>query len=275
MNDIEVMALDTVGNTATIHLAVVLDTVPPTASVTATVGGEVHGDGEGAVYTREAQVLIHLSSNEDVIVEMANGTSFPLAAGDRSMTVLLKEGVNGFTYSMSDSAGNGAGPFVFSIVLDTFPPELEILSPAHGTVVAVDQVLVRGRTETGVTISVSGAVPIVYPNGSFEALVPLAQGPNSVVVRVTDSANNTAVETVQVFREDREEPRPSGGVVAMVVAASLLAGFLATLATLHALRRSGRDADESQWSGEPETPGFDEGPIVDERQGNDGGSGPG
>ena len=205
-NDVEVVAVDAAGNMATMHLKVVLDTVPPVVGVT--VGGATLSTGSGAIVTGEDEASFLFSADEDVTVEVAGGTPFPMEAGSLARRYLLEEGANRFTFVMRDEAGNEAGPFTFTIERDTEPPELFVTYPVDGTLMREGQVLVRGFTEAGATLSIGGTVPVSYINGNFEALVPLSMGPNSILLEATDAANNTASRSVEVIGGEQGNAEP-------------------------------------------------------------------
>jgi hypothetical protein len=207
-NDIEVVAVDVAGNAATMHLEVVLDTVPPVVGVTVTVGSETFTASDGAIVTGEDEASFLFSADEDVTVVVAGGTPFPMEAGSLARRYLLEEGANRFTFVMRDEAGNEAGPFTFTIERDTEPPELFVTYPVDGTLMREGQVLVRGFTEAGATLSIGGTVPVSYINGNFEALVPLSMGPNSILLEATDAANNTASMSVEVIGEEHGNAEP-------------------------------------------------------------------
>jgi hypothetical protein len=275
-NDVEVVAVDAAGNMATMHLKVVLDTVPPVVGVTVTVGGATLSTGSGAIVTGEDEASFLFSADEDVTVEVAGGTPFPMEAGSLARRYLLEEGANRFTFVMRDEAGNDAGPFTFTIERDTERPELVVTYPIDGMVTREDQVLMRGFTEAGATLSIGGAIPIVFINGSFEALVPLSMGPNSIILEATDAANNTAMGSVQVFREERENPKPDDSGSGIVKGAiGLLVGFLLTSAAILMMRQNRKDGDmETLHSGESDPNELNRGSFEDERSRDGEGSGP-
>ncbi|MCK5252970.1 MAG: hypothetical protein KAQ96_08465, partial [Thermoplasmata archaeon] len=245
-NDIEVVAIDAAGNMATERLVVRLDTKPPVLNVTVTVDGVTFGVGTGTIITKGTEAIFEFTADERVDVDVVGRIAFTMTAGRLNKTILLFEGLNGFTFEMRDEGGNDAGPFVFIIERDTVPPILVVKFP-DGDLTTVEQhVIVRGMTEAGALVSIEGSSPIVFMNGSFEALVPLNMGSNSIIITVRDAANNTVRESIQVLRLDKEDLDPAeSGTWMIVVAICLVIGFSSSFAVVWMMRRRRDSTDEA------------------------------
>jgi hypothetical protein len=77
--------------------------------------------------------------------------------------------------------------------------EIQITSPADGATVTSTPVLVSG-TVSGVeplTVTVNG-IPATLGSGTFNASVPLVEGPNLLVASVTDDAGSNASDSITV-----------------------------------------------------------------------------
>jgi len=241
-NGIMVEALDAAGNVARARIVVVLDTRPPVLEVTLTVGGRTYAAGGRAVVTKDGEARFVVVADERGTVEVTGRTAFTVEAGSVTRTYLLEEGANVFRFAMRDVAGNAGVPVEFTVELDTVAPSLIVLYPKDGTVVWEEQIQIRGITEPGAEISIEGVLPIVYVNGSFEAIFPLTLGSNSILVEVRDAANNSAKDYTQVVRMQREVLTPAeGGTGLLIGLVCLLIGFTVSFAALWIIRQNRKE----------------------------------
>jgi len=119
--------------------------------------------------------------------------------------VALQPGRNDFSATVVGPGGEGEASPIVTYVLDTTKPTLAISSPKDKTAVNGASVTIVGTTQGASTISARNeangrtAVGAADASGSFQVLVPLADGPNAISVTATDPAGNaaTAVLTVQ------------------------------------------------------------------------------
>ncbi|MEM4728457.1 MAG: right-handed parallel beta-helix repeat-containing protein [Thermoplasmata archaeon] len=84
-----------------------------------------------------------------------------------------------------------------SILVDT-ELQLRVESPEEGALVNKSPVRVSGVAEPMCCVTVNGLPAEVDPEGNFEALVELGEGPQTLTVVAVDEAGNTAVETRNV-----------------------------------------------------------------------------
>ncbi|NOT33894.1 MAG: hypothetical protein HOP12_06965, partial [Candidatus Eisenbacteria bacterium] len=84
----------------------------------------------------------------------------------------------------------------FELRADATPPRLEVLQP-NGAVMA-RQFRVRGSSEPGTQVRVSGERVAVGIDGSFERDVVLETGVNMIVVEALDEVGNVAYRTLHV-----------------------------------------------------------------------------
>jgi hypothetical protein len=101
----------------------------------------------------------------------------------------LADGPHNLTVRARDAAGNVGNATSWAFVVDTVRPFIEMTAPPG--LVNTSTVLLRGATEPGSTITVSGLPYAVAPDGTFAAEVPLVDGDNVLDVLVVDRAGNT------------------------------------------------------------------------------------
>ena len=127
--------------------------------------------------------------------------------------VPLATGRNFFTATIKSEAGESEPSAQVTYVLDLEEPKLELRSPRDGeTINAAEAVLVgktQGRTaltaRSGTAGKAGKAVETVSASdGTFELAVPLAKGENTITLKATDPAGNTAEKTLEVERGDGE-----------------------------------------------------------------------
>jgi hypothetical protein len=121
--------------------------------------------------------------------------------------VPLSEGDNSITAAVTGPAGESLHSAPIAIELDTQAPPVTLSEPAAG-VVYTPETVVRGRSEPGVTLSVSnrsnraGATLVVADDGAFEVALALAAGRNDILVEARDRAGNASRASVTVERRD-------------------------------------------------------------------------
>lgn len=126
----------------------------------------------------------------------------PAAVGpDGSWTadVTLSEGDNALLVEAEDALGNTASATVH-VTLDTTPPDLEIDSPDDDSTVDEPSVVVEGTTDAGAWVYVNGVLAS-DGSSSWEAIVVLAEGGNTITVTAMDELGNSVTETVSVTYE--------------------------------------------------------------------------
>lgn len=135
------------------------------------------------------------------ITKTASGKSY---ACSYTPSAALPDGSNTIAVDASDNDGNAATQKSVTFRIDTVPPELSVMAPANGLVTNNAACTVTGSTndETSgpctVTIKLnSGAAADVTVNsdGSFNKLLTLATGSNTITVVSTDSAGKSSTVT--------------------------------------------------------------------------------
>ncbi|MCD6422218.1 VCBS repeat-containing protein, partial [bacterium] len=131
-----------------------------------------------------AQLMIN---GEEVMVDSQGGFT---------ATVTLEEGENLLEVEARDAAGN-TRLVTQTVTLDTVPPALVVKGPADGLASFQEILSVKGETEPGATVIVSGTL-FVAEDGNFQAWVLLRPGVNPIVVAALDAAGNSRVITREV-----------------------------------------------------------------------------
>ena len=138
-----------------------------------------------------------------------------LASGSRDRTVLLWN-LSHFNIGSSKSAPNAsvvARTQPKSIVADTTPPNIVILSPkAHQVPATLEHLTIRGEVNDDNSIrevSVAGQAVSVSAEGRFTAIVELDQNENVIHVTATDVRGNMDTKRLTILRQmptDLEPP---------------------------------------------------------------------
>jgi RHS repeat-associated protein len=116
--------------------------------------------------------------------------------------VPLVEGANEIRATARDTFGNEAASEPVLYVLDSTAPAIAITSPAGGQVMISPEVVVTGTVADphllGVTVNGVDAT-LDETAGTFRAVVPLADGANTLTAVATDRAGHTAQAAVTVI----------------------------------------------------------------------------
>ncbi len=188
VNTIVLQASDSVGNTNTKMLTLILDTLAPALTITSPVD---------YASTNQDSTIVTGTTESGATVKI-NGQIADNLGGIFTKEVKLGTSQNKITVEVTDSVGNSVSQDLH-VIKDTIPPELSIQAPVDGAVFNEQtrgKAEIRGRTEAGATVYVNGE-RIGTAGTNFQAFVYLAQGNNSIVVTAYDPAGNS--ETVEIF----------------------------------------------------------------------------
>lgn len=205
---VDVMAVDRVGNTATVRLTILRDSVAPEATFTWVEAGSPIVEVGGVPTTAGSQVGLHILLTEAATVAFA-GRTLDLPAGESTEVVALADGANRFTVSVHDAAGNGPPDETLQVNRDTTPPEITLFEPQGGTTMDVGSVEVKGQVEPGSAVTVNGNPVALSATGDFHVLVDLVLGANTVTVVAKDALGNAANMSVSVEWKVPTEPEPT------------------------------------------------------------------
>lgn len=132
-------------------------------------------------------------------VELTSVARINASAAVLESPFVLADGDHTVAVSAADANGNrNATSWSFSI--DSTPPSLTVTSPTVALTTA-GTILVAGTTDVDANVTVNGVPAAVDPNGSFNATVILAEGPNPIAVVATDPAGNEATFVTTVTRD--------------------------------------------------------------------------
>ena len=187
-------AVDRAGNLATASRVVVRDSQSPTLTITDPAAGSVVPEAMVAVSGAVYEPNLDRVTVQGIAAEV-QGDTF-------SASVALVEGENTIVVRATDRLGN-ATEAIRLVRRDATAPGLEINSPAEGSRLAADSVVVSGLLEEteGVALTVNG-VPATIVGSTFSAAaVPLVEGENRLIARARDANGNEGVRTRTVVRD--------------------------------------------------------------------------
>lgn len=178
-----------------------------------------------------------IASGRQIEVDL-NGQAvgvFPIASDGRfgGGTITLPDGTSTITARLVEGTSEIAASSA-TVVVDRTAPPLSITRPKANDTIEGPDVVIEGKTEAGVEVSVSGRALRPNPDGTFTERLSAPTGPLTLAIVARDKAGNetkTALQlTVKVSSQaptagvamavllDRTKVRPSETVVARIVA---------------------------------------------------------
>lgn len=115
--------------------------------------------------------------------------------------------------TIASSAVLGLGAFVyvlFQVLSVNHTPALTIIEPKADTVLQGSSVLVRGKTEPGITVTVNEQIVLVQSDGSFETTLGVAPGQKDFRFVATNRFGKEKAELVSLRIDDT--PKVAGEV---------------------------------------------------------------
>ena len=107
-------------------------------------------------------------------------------------TSALSDANHTIKFDASDNDGNVATQKSITIKVDTTAPELDITSPAEGSITNVATCIVSGTTNDATSspasLTVNGKNVTINADGSFSTTVTLSEGANVITIVATDDA---------------------------------------------------------------------------------------
>jgi hypothetical protein len=91
-----------------------------------------------------------------------------------------------------------------TICADVTPPSVQITSPCDGSITNKTEIAISGTVSdvgSGVKSVEINSNPITFTDNSFNALVKLEEGKNTVIVKVVDKAGNETTITLNIIRD--------------------------------------------------------------------------
>lgn len=152
------------------------------------------------------------SLDEDIVINDKEKFSVSPITGGYNCSVELQDIPDGnytITLNVSDNDGNAAEEKTISVVIDTAPPELSVVSPTEGLNTANDVITISGTTSditsSPVTVDVTingedkGTIA-VDESGQFSKEFTLTTSGNQVIViTATDTAGKTSSVTRNIY----------------------------------------------------------------------------
>lgn len=185
---LEVEVSDRAGNAVLEVVRVEIDNQPPALLVVSP---------KGDVLTRDPFLVVRGETEDGANVSI-NGEEVESLHGLFIAEVQLQEGPNTVTVVSMDRLSNVA-TVRFIATLDTVEPFLDVQSHEDGDWVPSTAVTLTGLVEEGCTLSVNGVRVTTIDNLSFEALVNLRAGDNTVTLKAVDPAGNAFTQVLHLF----------------------------------------------------------------------------
>ena len=187
-HDLQIIAVDHVGNSGTASIIVIRDTTPPEITILSPVDGaqtpQTHVDVIGSIDDNAATVAV-------------NGQTTLVAEGRFTLNNLaLSDGTNTISAIATDTAGNPSPVAAISIVVDTIPPEVPLLDNLP-SIINTNQLTLSGTSEPNAQLNITGGlVPVsttADQTGAFQADVLLNDNTSTVLsVKAVDSLGNAS-----------------------------------------------------------------------------------
>jgi hypothetical protein len=184
---VRIQASDIVDNMVRETLSFTVDTSAPGLQIFTPIDGSA---------TNQRTITVTGISEPGAILTV-NGLPAELEGRLFNKAISLETGPNLITVSASDAAGNTRTVLVH-VSLDLTPPLLDIKEPRAGSSVNLNPISVLGNTEPGAIVKVNGA-KVVLVESSFESLVDLSEGVNTISVSATDAAGNVNSVTFPLY----------------------------------------------------------------------------
>jgi hypothetical protein len=185
----EAAATDISGNSASAFVSIWVDTVSPRIRIASPQEGQL---------TNISLITVSGFMEPGAMVYIC-GTE---AKTDRDMfsgSLTISEGLNTIMAAAVDAAGNTNSTSV-TVLLDTTPPRLEVLSPDDGLRTRSPTVEVSGSMEPGSDVYVNGRqVALGAEPGVFRTAISLTKEVTTVTVDAVDKAGNHNLTTRKVL----------------------------------------------------------------------------
>lgn len=195
-NEVSITAVDPLGNASSVARTIVFDPAMQTVAITSPVDGS---------YTNLQDVSVAVSAPDATGVNISGIPALSGAdAGQWTATVKLAAGINTILVDAMDKYGRTVQE-KRTVYYDNVAPVITIATPSQDLAVKIPGLTIKGTISDNTEIkSITASVnnidaQLTLINGEFAMFAEFVQeGVNSVVVTVTDMANNksTALRTV-------------------------------------------------------------------------------
>lgn len=231
---VTVSASDTAGNSVTktasdptlgssLQLKVKEKTAPVIAITSPTSGSLIANnkpafkwtitDDDSGVNPNSISITIDNSKITTGITKTATATGYSCEYVPASA---LSDDSHTIKFDASDNDGNAAVQKSITITIDTVAPELDITSPAEGSITNVAECVVSGTTNDATSspasLTVNGKAVTINSDGSFSTTITLSEGTNTITIVATDDAGKMTTITRTVTL-DTKAPSISAVVI--------------------------------------------------------------
>ena len=183
------LAIDAAGNARNLTVTIYKDKVVPTLIITAPTA---RGDIYIATHTLDVEGI----TDSNVVVTV-NGVSAPVLNATFRATLTLTEGRNVINVTAIDAAGNRATRSIV-VTSDTAAPVVDLTSHHDGMYLNSSRVELVGSTSEAVALLEVNLRIFPTVGLSFNAVLGLAEGQNTLSINATDRAGNVGRRVVRV-----------------------------------------------------------------------------
>jgi len=180
-----------------------VDDVPPVLNVRHPLEGA--RQGSSTIHVEGTAQDVHRSI--DRVMVSLDGTTWVPAEGKESFSLDLLGVPDGdaiVRVRAYDTADNYR-EYMAVVLVDTTPPDLEVLAPQDGLVTSVPNLRLLASTEDGAHVTVDGkAVTVQYK--LIDQVVELSEGRNIIVIVASDALGNTKQAVVTVTLDTQTPP---------------------------------------------------------------------
>ncbi len=192
INTLSAQATDGFGHLSNkVDASFTIDTIAPKFLTVSPQSGSVFTTPQAVITGTidDATASVMLASKSAATNTLPGSPSF-------RFTVILNAGVNTYTLTATDKAGNTTSQ---TLLLNYMPVSISLGSPSSGATINGDTVQVsgtfQGPANTGITVN---GVVATQDGNRFYAEVPLASGINSVTATATTPEGITTTQTISV-----------------------------------------------------------------------------
>ncbi len=187
-NTLVATAQNALGDTSTFSIEVVVDTLPPVFTLDSPVDQTL---------VRQSSVFVSGTVSDPTATVTVSGLPATLTPGGFQVEAPLQEGANTLTVTATDPAGNTT-TFSVQVGSDTVAPQIAIVTPPTGALLAQSPVMVTGTIDESTAVVTVAGVAANVASGSFFADVPLVEGGNVLTATAVDPAGNSGQSAVLV-----------------------------------------------------------------------------
>lgn len=164
------------------------------------------GEKKVIVKVVESKVKVKIIKNEETLEkEVSEGEELVV-----DMTKLIEDAAKKIPLAKEETAQDGfyawnrtednEKSYPLGVLSDVTPPEIKIAEPLDGIETELLRVAVRGTTEPNAKVFVNGA-EAKNNEGTFEKIVDLKVGENTIAVKAKDDSGNSAEKNITVTRK--------------------------------------------------------------------------